>query len=824
MFSLLLLVFRRAEMDIRDLANDLSLDNPLFADFERMPATFDEFITNPYYLGKSWKNPFPAWVEAGGKMFPLPLRSPYNTLILLGATGIGKALRNDQKVLTKTGFKKICKLRVGEFVASTDGKYYPVVGIFPQGVQPVYRITFGHSNTVYVSDNHIWTVSRDRGKTFHDETTAEILEKGITEDKFYCVQVPRVEQIEDASDSVNSKIQKLESDLSRTITGIRRVRDAKCTCISITAPNHLYLTEHCIPTHNTSFAVNMVMAYYLHIVLCLKNPHEYFALEEQKKIVFAFINIVTKTVAYRNAWGMFHKALLQSPFFMEYGIKTNSRNPEWECTKKPILLIYGAAAEELIGLDILACFLDEVSFARNQDIKRQMEKAKVVFDAALERIQSRFTKFGGVFDGLIIMASSKRTDQAFAEVYAKELMNGKFGKQVFVFDRPRWEVLPPGTYSGITFPVAIGDKLRPSEIITEKDVPTYKAAGYRIIYPPIETYDNFSRDMMTALTNIAGESVNASGTFLAGEHIGKCINPEIKNLFRESVIRVGTKDDLMYQDFCDISRVSPEDLAAPIYIHLDASLGNDGNSISGGRILYAQDQRNPATGLVEPELHYKQIFKVKVRAPKGDQVMLRKNEQFIYWLRSVGFNIACVSSDQYQSAQFRQDLTAAGIPCVYQSIDRVTNGVNQAYSVLRNAIYEHRVQLLADDDQTEELLHLVKYENGKVDKPGDGNQDDASQCLCGWINLANQDKEHYIAHNVVLSDTLIGTTGSEKYLAEQNALPTELVINHAEFMNEFGAYKTQASSGLRQLYDAAFSSTTKKKNPDEPPVSPLNFF
>lgn len=1004
---------------------DLSLDNPLFKDFERMPATFEEFISDPYYLGNSWKNPFPAWKEAGKEVFPLPLRSPYNSVILLGATGIGKALKNGTGVLTPSGYVPIEELKVGDLVASNDGKFYPVTGVFQQGVQPTYEIKFNYGLSITCSDNHIWTVSRDYGRTYHDETTKEIIEKGWkyvnknTGWSQHQVALPSVKPIEfpDAAlpidpyllgcligdgglnghdlnfstsdvfivnrlndilrrdwqmelkkskgsqesdwriafsdkrqgasyiqrsksraplrlaieglslnvraeykhipkeylfasieqrkslfdglvdtdgfvdkdgmvefSTVSEQLAKDVKLLAETlgilvkwkyvkdnwytkkgsaekiagkpvyclrfynapvlgqlprkverqvkashlrkvlrIYDIRKVEDVECTCISIDAPSHLYIAEGCIPTHNTSFAVNMVIAYYLHVVLCLKNPHEYFALEEQKKIVFAFLNIVTKTIAYQNAWGMIHRALLKSPFFMEYGISTNGLRPEWVCTKKPVELIYGSTADNIIGLDVLCAFLDEVSFARNSNIQRQIEKAKEVFDAALERIQSRFTKFGGVFDGLIIMASSKRTDQAFAEVYAKQLLEGKNGGKVFVVDKPRWEILPKGTYCGKTFPVAVGDKTRPSEIIREDQIETFKKAGYRIIYPPIETYDEFDRDMLHALTNIAGESVSAGGRFLPGEHVGACIDKTLVNPFRQGTIFIGSKDPEMYQDFFDLSRVKPEDFARPLYIHLDASLGTDGNSISGGFIDYAQNQLDQRTGSMVAELHYRQFFKVKVRAPKGDQTQLRKNTQFILWLRQQGFNIKHVTSDNYQSIQFRQDLASAGIPCTYQSIDAVQHGVNQPYSVLRNTICEHRIKLLDDDDQTEELLNLIKYEDGRVDKPGNGISDDAAQVLCGWVYSASADKDNFVQTNVVLDASMEGSTGYQERQQQQDLLPTELILPHEELVNEFGAYKVSRRSNIREAYDRAFGSTSKEPQA-EPNSSPFNFF
>lgn len=169
-----------------DKLKDL-IDAGIYDDFEEIPVTFEQFITDREYLGNAWLDgngnlkAFPFWVEQGKKTFPLPMRSPYHTILLEGGTGLGK----------------------------------------------------------------------------------------------------------------------------------------------------------------TSFAVNMVIAYYLYIVICLKDPHEYFDLADQKKITFAFLNIVTKTIAYKNAWGMLHKALLASPWFMKHGAATDGRNPEWYCIDKPVDLLYG---------------------------------------------------------------------------------------------------------------------------------------------------------------------------------------------------------------------------------------------------------------------------------------------------------------------------------------------------------------------------------------------------------------------------------------------------------------------------------------------------
>lgn len=639
----------------------------LYQDFEEIPVSFEQFITDRNYLGNAWldgnggSTAWPFWVNQGKTTFPLALRSPYHTLILAGATGIGK----------------------------------------------------------------------------------------------------------------------------------------------------------------TSFAVNMVMAYYLHIVLCLRDPHSYFDLADQKNIVFALLNIVTKTIAYKNAWGMLHKALIASPWFMARGAATTGKRPEWYCTTKPVELLYGSSPDHIIGLDILCCFLDEISFARIRNVQAAQERALELFNAAHERMKSRFTKFGGLYEGLMIMASSKRTDQAFMEVFTEQVTSGVDKRRVLTIDRPRWEVLPKGTYCGKTFPVAVGDKFMPSRIIKESEVPQYEDAGYKILYPPIETYGEFDRDLQNALTNIAGVSVTNLATFLRGDVIKKCIDPELRNPFVQSVIYVGTKDNIQYWDYFDLKKVPEEDFKKPLFIHLDASLGGDGNTITGVNVAYAMMQANQETGNAEPELHYKQVFKVKVKAPKGDQVMLAKNKQFIFWLRQQGFNIRKVTSDQYQSADFGQSLTNKRFDYSLQSIDRVTNGINQPYQVLRNALYEYRIKLFNDKDQTDELVALEKHEDGRVDKPLNGS-DDAAQALCGAVYAASQAKAEYLRSNAILLENTVGTE------QPMDDLPEDLVASliAQSFDGSYFAptpQKQQSIPGLRQTFDQ-YVDKNNQQDSKQKRRSGFNFF
>jgi len=69
-------------------------------------------------------------------------------------------LKNDQpldsKVLTPTGWKAMGDLREGDAAIAGDGSITEVTGIFPKGVNPVYRLTFDDGTQAESSGTHLW--------------------------------------------------------------------------------------------------------------------------------------------------------------------------------------------------------------------------------------------------------------------------------------------------------------------------------------------------------------------------------------------------------------------------------------------------------------------------------------------------------------------------------------------------------------------------------------------------------------------------------------------------------------------------------------------
>lgn len=86
--------------------------------------------------------------------------------IVNAVAGSGKALMNGTKVLTKWGYRKIESLHTNDLVFGVDGKLHRVLGIFPQGDEDVYVVTFSDGNKIQCSGNHLWeVVDRESNET-----------------------------------------------------------------------------------------------------------------------------------------------------------------------------------------------------------------------------------------------------------------------------------------------------------------------------------------------------------------------------------------------------------------------------------------------------------------------------------------------------------------------------------------------------------------------------------------------------------------------------------------------------------------------------------
>lgn len=77
--------------------------------------------------------------------------------IVAAPTSVGKALADDTKVATPTGWKCIGDIVEGDTVFDSYGEPTKVIGKYPQGERDLYKVTFSNGKYVYADGNHLWT-------------------------------------------------------------------------------------------------------------------------------------------------------------------------------------------------------------------------------------------------------------------------------------------------------------------------------------------------------------------------------------------------------------------------------------------------------------------------------------------------------------------------------------------------------------------------------------------------------------------------------------------------------------------------------------------
>ena len=96
--------------------------------------------------------------------------------------GTGKCQPLSAKILSPTGWKTMGDMRVGSRVLTPSGGESRVVGVYPQGVKPIYKITLTDGSVAHATLDHLWCVDIGNGASRHSTvmSTQRMLEVGLT--------------------------------------------------------------------------------------------------------------------------------------------------------------------------------------------------------------------------------------------------------------------------------------------------------------------------------------------------------------------------------------------------------------------------------------------------------------------------------------------------------------------------------------------------------------------------------------------------------------------------------------------------------------------
>lgn len=400
--------------------------------------------------------------------------------------------------------------------------------------------------------------------------------------------------------------------------------------------------------------------------------------------------------------------------------------------------------------------MDEVDYAKGSSSDEQSKMMKM-YATIKRRMESRFMKLG-VIPGMLLLVSSKNSEDNFLEQY----INDNLGKPYLkIIDDPLWVVKQgQGNYCGETFFLAVGDKYRPSHILSEdEDKEVYGESGQRVIEVPIEHKEAFEQSMNQALTDIAGIAVSSYSKFLSYDKIKLMYKDYLINPFLKEIIELGFDDNSQMTDFLDISKLSALNRKKPHYVHWDTSKTGDVAGFAMTTTLPSKQVRRIVrdTGLVETvtDIVHKVVLAVGIRCIPGQEIPFYKIRNFIFYLKQVlGYNIVSVTADSYQSVDTIQQFKLRGFKSDTLSVDRTM----VPYTTLKNAINEERIVSFKHKALEVELVNLEEDRSkGKVDHPMKYSKD-ISDCIAACVFRANtmSNTEMKAVQKAALLDIMIG--------------------------------------------------------------------
>jgi len=170
-------------------------------------------------------------------------------MLVLGTTGSGKPQPHHASILTPNGWIRMDQTQVDGIVCTPDGKTARILRVIEQGEQEVFTVRAKNGCWAQGTGDHLWRVlvhDKDGSESAQTATTnaiGELLARGAR------VMLPQVRRRKGGSAKFRgwTRIWKVE-----------RAGRFQCRCIEIDHPQHLYITDNNLVTHNTEFLLGLV--------------------------------------------------------------------------------------------------------------------------------------------------------------------------------------------------------------------------------------------------------------------------------------------------------------------------------------------------------------------------------------------------------------------------------------------------------------------------------------------------------------------------------------------------------------------------------------
>ena len=494
------------------------------------------------------------------------------------------------------------------------------------------------------------------------------------------------------------------------------------------------------------------LLYHLYLLSCIENPQTLYGLPSTTPIVFAIMAAkphVTKKVLY----APLRAAVESMPYFQKHLRPNKFVDSEMIFDDLNIRVSPGGSdADSILGEAIIGGIIDEINF---MNVVLKSKKAEVttgragMFDQAqqihgtmVRRRKGRFI-YQGPQIGIICTSSSTRYKGDFTDKRKAQIIKHNEAN-VYVYDKPQYEVWPQERYCGDKFRLLVGNDIVSDTRILQ-DGETYPE-GSLVLDIPIEYLSDFQRDPHSSLRDVCGLSTSSISPFFKRrfkiyEAITLGQEDHLESFLEKDNVVLGVDDmpRVKYGHYC----ANP---SRPRYVHIDLSTTGDRCGIAMVRFDGLVDVER-TNGVIEKLPMATVELACSIEPDANNEIQFAEVRTWVKQLRDMyGYPIKAVTYDGTFSTESIQQWRKQGMKTGHLSVDRTS----VPYKQLRDTFNDGRLKLFTQDVLMSEFMELEYDElKDKVDHPTTGSKD-VADAVCGayysmlqrrtaWIQLAAED-------------------------------------------------------------------------------------
>lgn len=460
-----------------------------------------------------------------------------------------------------------------------------------------------------------------------------------------------------------------------------------------------------------SFFVSSFLAYGAYRLLCYKNPQGMYGLARGSNITLLNMSKSAQQ-AKKVVFGEVKARIENSPWFQQYYPPDPNIHSEL-IFQKGIIIFPGNSRETFpLGYNVFMYNMDEAAFYTETE---DHDVAESMFNALDSRVKSRFGNLG-----IGAITSSPRYVDDFVEKKMKDAR--KNPSVIFGMRRATWEMRKDDiemVQSGDCFVLK-----HPMEKIDGVPVDVKIPNKYR---------KNFERDARKAWRDFGAVPSLALEAYFTDAELEM-----LRKLCVEAQLPLCVDGNTVG------ARIVPDKRVA-YFAHADLGLTRDACGLAIGHFIEGEKKvvidillrivsRKRAGELADKGEHYDIVI-------GEQQVIFEDVREIIYNLSDKGWPIVKVSTDGFQSVDFRQILESKGYATELLSVDKDTS----AYDTLKSLINTKRFSAVLHEHFLNECSRLELRAGKKIDHPLNASKDlsDAVAGVCRSImEVFDEEVEH----------------------------------------------------------------------------------